>query len=157
MLISEVIEQLEELRSEYKYIASNFKTVENKYSYNEEGFLSDGWWDTIHELTTFRDEDGDWYSFLTFVKSESDSKDIIKAQRVLDSHPVILQEFNDNLETYISESLTVAEAATLIEKGFSVIRKVNDICSEHNLGRIGFESDIFLGLDSVHYESSRCW
>lgn len=154
MLISEIIERLEELRSEYFHFSRNFKELENQYSGNDMAFLSDEWRDHINDLTDFRDENNNYYSFLSF--TEGDQEEINLATKALQD-PEIAKAYQENFELYVTDTRTHEEAVLYVEKGYEVIRKINEIASENRLSDIGFQTEIFLGLDTVHYESSRCW
>ena len=154
MLISEIIEELQDLRSEYAHIASQFNEVENDYSSRTLPFLSDEWSDFVYDKTSIQLENGDWVSPYSY---DEDDEEEVKQVEAIRQNPELFAEYEENFKTYISSKLTEEEADKLVKKAIKVINKVSDLAREHGLGDIGFESDIFLGLDSVHYESSRCW
>ena len=157
MLISEIIDKLQELRAEIKFLAKDFVINELDYSGCDAVPFSDTWYDYVQDNTGFVNTDTEYYSFFTFIAEEEDElAELEKAKKYLED-PEILAEFKENFETYISEVLTVEQAVEKIRKAWAIQRQIADLASEYNLTAIGFETDLFLGFDSVHYESSRCW
>lgn len=157
MLISEIIDKLQELRSEIKFLAKDFKVNELDYSGSDVVPFSDTWYYYVQDNTGFVNTDSEYYSFSTFIAEDEDELvELEKAKKYLED-PEVLAEFKENFETYISEVLTVEQAVKNTKKAWELQRQVTDLASEYNLTAIGFETDLFLGFDSVHYESSRCW
>ena len=157
MLISEIIDKLQELRSEIKSLASGFKVNELDYSGCDAVPFSDTWFDYVQENTNFVNTDTEYYSFLTFVTmNEDDEEELAKAKEYLND-PEILEKFKESFKTYVSETLSADQAAEYTSRAWNLQRQITDLASEHDLPSIGFETDLFLGFDSVYYESSRCW
>lgn len=157
MLISDIIDKLEELRAEIKFLAKDFVVNELDYSGCDAVPFSDTWYDYVQDNTGFVNTDTEYYSFFTFIAKEEDElAELEKAKKYLEDSE-ILAEFKENFETYVSEVLTVEQAVEYTQKAWDIQRQITDLASEHNLASIGFETDLFLGFDSVYYESSRCW
>jgi histone deacetylase complex regulatory component SIN3 len=157
MLISDIIDQLQELRAEIRHLAKDFKINELDYSGCDAVPFSDAWYDYIQDNTGFVNTDTEYYSFFTFIANEEDElAELEKAKEYL-KDPEILSEFQENFETYISDVLTVEQAVENTKRAWALQRQITGLASEHNLPSIGFETDLFLGFDYVYYESSRCW
>ena len=86
MLVSEVIEQLEELRAEIKYLAKDFKVNELDYSGCDAVPFSDTWYDYVQDNTGFVNTDTEYYSFFTFItENEDELADLEKAKKYCDN------------------------------------------------------------------------
>ena len=157
MLISEIIEKLQELRSEIKFLVKDFVVTELDYSGLDAVPLSDAWYYHIQDKTEFVNTDKEYYSFTTFITENEDDVAVLeKAKKYLED-PETLATFQDSFETYISKELTIEQAVTNIQKAWEAQKQIEELASEYDLASIGFNIDLFLGFDSVYYESSRCW
>ena len=153
MLISHIIEDLQELRSELRSLTQHFITFQNEYTDEEVPIFSELWREMLWEHLSFQDDSGNWYGLFTFVEDEDD----IPQATIALQNPDVLANYVEMFKTYVSTEKTQEEVVALLKQSDEIISKINNIASEYKLGVLGFESDLFLGFDRVHYESSRCW
>lgn len=153
MLISQIIEKLEILKAQFQKAVEPFLIIENSGGYVVYP-LSDNWYDVLHDKTSFYYE-GDYYSFLNFIPGFVNSFEQTKAEEAL-KDPEIGKKYECDFEEYISDCITQEEALVRINAGKNIISEVKSISEEYQLEKINFDINVFLGLDEIYYESSRC-
>ena len=151
MSLSNVIESLEELKGEYHYLSRHFKDVEGEYDIVP--FLSDTWYDCVHDQTSFKDPLGGWYSILSLISE--DEQEVQEAKKVLEENPDLLQVLEQTVARLSDEPLE--KVLELLKKSQKVLDDVGEIIHQNGLMRLNITVDTFLELEKVYYESSRCW
>lgn len=151
MLVSDIIDKLQELKSDYLHLSRSFK---DRYGHwGLERFLSDNWFESVSEHTSFKVTDGDWYSLFTFVDGDEQDKEI--AMQYLKDNPNVEENFYLALDNVSDKSFE--EIIALIKQGQKILEDVGNALHSSGLTQVGMTTDGYLELEAVYYESSRCW
>ena len=155
MLVSELLEKLENIKCEAQKLSDKYKNVE--YIGLEYKSLEDSWFmyvtKEVLEWVQFKGEaisvydlylkfdadvDINWYDESILKPSfEKGLKQIIKYPNC---YPTDLKELFEDYDKY----------TTLYNEAYELVQ-------DNNLYKLGFDLNVFFGKDTVYYESSRCW
>lgn len=152
MLISEILSKLQELRSQFYTLQRKYKKIPTDYADLE--VFSEAWDDFVCDVTAFEISKEPYeYGSLNYLLKPSKEQDLM-LQFMKDNPEVDTQFRKDILHRTGAESLEEFVADHL--RATEIYKQINKLASEHSLHQISFEVDLFLGLETVYYESSRC-
>lgn len=149
MNISEILEALEKLQSEHAKITVKYKDLD---LYDREiPAFAEYWYEHVADF------------FLPFVGFEETiplyevlDKDNYE-EYVLDEDSEEHQEVIEEFRRAVPSPITIQEFIEDLRASSKIEIEIEKISSENQLHRLNFDKDVFLGFDSLYYESSRCW
>lgn len=153
MLISEILSKLQELRSQFYTLQRKYKKISNDYA--DLVVFSEAWDEFVFDVTAFEISQKPYeYGSFNYLLEPSREQD--RMLQFMKDNPEVDARFRkDILHRTGAESLEELVADHL--KATEIYKQINELASEHSLHQISFEVDLFLGLETAYYESSRCW